>query len=262
VTGVDYETILVAIEGAVATVTLNRPPFNPLNSKVFQELEAACTRLEADPNIRAVILTGAGERAFAAGADVTELAQLTPLGVHAFNRVSWRAMKKLEDLSKPTVAALRGLVLGGGCELSLCCDFRVAADNAKFAQPELNLAIIPGGGATQRLPRLIGMARAKELIFLGETIDAATALQYGLVHRVVPADKLMEEAKALAERLAAKPPVALATLKRVMHAGINVDLDTGLLFENEGFVVNFSSEDAQEGLKAFLEKRKPVFRGR
>lgn len=258
----EFETILVSKEGAVATITLNRPPLNPLNSKVFQELEAACQDLEADPEVRAVILTGAGERAFAAGADVSELGRQTPVGAHAFCRTSWRAFNKLENLPKPTIAALRGLVLGGGCELALCCDFRIAAENARFAQPELNLGIIPGGGATQRLPRLIGMARAKELIFLGDTIDAATALQYGLVHRVVPTEKLMEEVKALAEKLAAKPPVAIATLKRVMHVGMNVDLYSGLLLETEGFVANFASEDAQEGLKAFLEKRPPVFRGR
>lgn len=257
-----YETLLLTKEGAVATLTLNRPPLNPLNSQVFRDLEAAASELEADAEVRAVIVCGAGERAFAAGADVTEMAGLAPLGAHAFCRAAWRAFKKLEDLPKPTVAALQGLVFGGGCELAYCCDFRIAAENARFAQPEINLGIIPGGGGTQRLPRLIGLARAKELLFLGETIDAATALQYGLVHKVVPAGRLMEEAKALAEKLAAKPPVALATLKHVVNTGVNVDLMTGLQFETEGFVVNFTSEDAQEGLKAFVEKRQPVFRGR
>jgi enoyl-CoA hydratase len=258
----DYETLLLTREGAVATLVLNRPPLNPLNAKMFYELEAACGELEADPEVRAVILCGAGERAFAAGADVSELAAQAPLGAHSFCRASWRAFKKLEDLPKATVAALQGLVFGGGMELAYCCDFRLAADNARFAQPEINLAIIPGGGGTQRLPRLIGLARAKELLFLGETIDAATALQYGLVHRVVPAQNLMSEARALAEKLAAKPPVALQTLKRVMQTGMEVDLGTGLQFETEGFVVNFTSEDAREGLQAFMEKRQPVFRGR
>ena len=174
----------------------------------------------------------------------------------------WRAFKKLEELPQATVAALQGLVFGGGMELAYCCDFRLAADNARFAQPEINLAIIPGGGGTQRLPRLIGLARAKEILFLGETFDAARALEYGLVHRVVPAQNLMSEARALAEKLAAKPPVTLKTLKRVMQTGLEVDLASGLLFETEGFVTNFTSEDAQEGLKAFVQKRPPLFRGR
>lgn len=257
-----YETLLLTKEEGIAVLTLNRPPLNPLNSQLFRELELALGELEADQEVRALIIQGAGERAFAAGADVTEMAGQTPLGAHAFCRASARALKKLEDLPKPTIAALKGLVLGGGAELAYCCDFRLAAENAKFAQPEINLGIIPGGGATQRLPRLIGMARAKELLFLGETIDAATALQYGIVHRVVPTERLLEEAKALARKLAAKPPVALSTLKRVMNAGANVDLSTGLMFETESFVVNFSSEDAREGLSAFVEKRQPVFRGR
>lgn len=257
-----YETLLLTKKEGIAVLTLNRPPLNPLNSQLFRELELACSELEADPEVRAVIICGAGERAFAAGADVTEMAGQTPLGAHAFCRASGRALKKLEDLPKPTIAALKGLVLGGGAELAYCCDFRIAAENAKFAQPEINLGIIPGGGATQRLPRLIGLARAKEFLFLGETIEAARALQYGLVHRVVPEDRLMEEARALAEKLAAKPPVALQTLKRVMRTGIEVDLGTGLQFETEGFVVNFTSEDAREGLQAFVEKRQPVFRGR
>lgn len=257
-----YETIILTREGAVATLTLNRPPLNPLNSKMFRELEAAFDELEADPAVRALILCGAGERAFAAGADVSELAAQNPLGAHAFCRASWRAFKKLEELPQATVAALQGLVFGGGMELAYCCDFRLAADNARFAQPEINLGIIPGGGATQRLPRLVGLARAKEILFLGETFDAAKALEYGLVHRVVPAQNLLSEARALAEKLAAKPPVTLRTLKRVMQTGMEVDLASGLLFETEGFVVNFTSEDAQEGLKAFTEKRQPVFRGR
>ena len=170
-----YEVIQLIKENGVATITLNRPPMNPLNGRVFQELADAADEIEADNAVRAVVITGSGDRAFAAGADISEMVNLTPMEIHAFCRASRTAFTKIENLSKPVIAAVNGLALGGGTELALTCDFRLAADTAKFGQPEINLGIIPGGGGTQRLSRLIGIAKAKELILLGDIIDAATA---------------------------------------------------------------------------------------
>ncbi|HEX3031379.1 MAG TPA: enoyl-CoA hydratase-related protein [Bacillota bacterium] len=254
-----YEVITIEIEGGVATLTLNRPPMNPLNSRVFSELSQAADELEANPAVKAVIITGAGEKAFAAGADITEMANLTPVEVYSFCQVSRTAFEKLENLSKPTIAAISGLALGGGSELAMTCDFRIAADNAKFGQPEINLGIIPGGGGTQRLARLIGATKAKEMILLGDIIDATTAAGLGLVNKVVPAADLSAEAGKLARKLAGKPAVAMRMAKTAINLGTNVDLRSGLELETQSFVVAFASEDRVEGIKAFNEKRKPVF---
>lgn len=258
----DYQVIDLKVEGQIAVITLNRPPMNPLNSQMVRELDAAAEELKANQSVRAVIITGAGDRAFCAGADVAEMINLTPVELYEFSRRTMIACGKLENLNKPTIAAINGLALGGGCEISLLCDFRIAADNAKFGQPEINLGIIPGGGGTQRLPRLIGMARAKELLFLGNIIDAATAERYGLVNKVVPAGELMEEARKLAEQLAGKPPVAMRILKETINTGINMDLNSGLSLEGDCFGLVTSTEDAKEGMKSLLEKRKPEFKGR
>lgn len=257
-----YTAILLAKQDGVATVTLNRPPLNPLNSQVFKELSQAADELRQDSSVKAVIITGAGNKAFAAGADVTEMANLTPVEVYEFCQSSLTAFKNIETLNKPVIGAIGGLALGGGCELSLCCDFRLAADTAKFGQPEIGLGIIPGGGGTQRLPRLIGVAKAKELIFLGDLFDADTALKLGLVNRVVPAADLLEEAQKLAQKLAAKPSVALSMAKAAIDIGINLDISSALSLEIQHFVTAFASEDRQEGIGAFLEKRKPLFTGR
>lgn len=257
-----YQTITLAEEAGVVTLTINRPPMNPLNSQFFREVDRAVAEIGGDQKARVLIITGAGEKAFAAGADVTEMLDLTPLEMYDFCRLSLAAYNRLENLDKPTIAAVNGLALGGGCELALACDFRLAAETARFALPEINLGIIPGGGGTQRLPRLIGTARARELLFLGEMIDAATAREYGLVNRVVPGNELLSEAGKLAEKLLAKPPVAQRMLKMAVNNGMNMDLPSALLFELESFLLAFGSADRVEGFRALLEKRKPEFKGK
>lgn len=257
-----YEAIQVSKENEVATITLNRPPMNPLNSQIFKELTQAADELESDASVRAIIITGAGNKAFAAGADVTEMAALTPVEVYSFCQVSRVAFEKIESLSKPVIAAISGLALGGGCELALCCDFRLAADTAKFGQPEIGLGIVPGAGGTQRLSRLIGVAKAKELILLGNIIDAPTAMGLGLVNNVVPADSLLMEAQKLAMKLASKPAVAVAMAKSAINTGLNMDISSALTLEIQCFVTAFASEDRKEGIGAFMEKRKPNFMGK
>ncbi|HBX22064.1 MAG TPA: enoyl-CoA hydratase [Desulfotomaculum sp.] len=257
-----YKTILFNKQENIAVITLNRPPMNPLSKRVFKELGQALDELREDTSVKAVILTGAGEKAFAAGADVTEMVNLSILEMHDFCLLSMETQNKLENLDKPTIAAINGLALGGGCELAMACDFRLAADHARFGQPEINLGIIPGGGGTQRLPRLIGAARAKELLFLGDMIDTATAERYGLVSRVVPQADLLDEAMILAKKLASKPTVAMRVLKNTMNTGINLDLTAAIAYEVRNFLVTFASEDRVEGMKGLLEKRKPVFQGK
>lgn len=254
-----YEVLQLNKENGVAIITLNRPPMNPLNGQVFRELDQAADELQADDTIKAVIITGAGDRAFAAGADITEMVKLTPVEAYNFSQVSRVALEKIESLKKPVIAAINGLALGGGCELSLACDFRLASDNAKFGQPEINLGIIPGAGGTQRLSRLVGAAKAKELIFLGDIFDAATAEKLGLVNKVVPADMLMEEAKKLARKLASKPAVAMQMAKEAINTGVNIDLKSALILEIQNVATAFASADSKEGMGAFMEKRKPNF---
>jgi enoyl-CoA hydratase len=254
-----YEVIRFEVENSVAVITLNRPPMNPLNNQAFQDLANAAYELEANPTVKAVIITGAGDRAFSAGADIKEMALLTPVELYTFCQASLTAFTRLENLGKPVIAAVNGLALGGGTELALSCDFRIAADNAKFAQPEINLGMMPGAGGTQRLPRLIGASKAKELVFLGEMIDASTAERLGLVNQVVPAASLMEAARALASKLATKPAVALKMAKEAVNTGLNMDIHSALTLEIQHFITSFSSADAREGLRAFLEKRKPHF---
>lgn len=254
-----YEVIQLHKENGVATITLNRPPLNPLNSQVFRELSRAADELQADASVKAVILTGSGDKAFAAGADVSEMAQMTPVEVYDFCQASLAAFQKIENLGKPVIAAIKGMALGGGSELAMCCDFRLAADNAKFGQPEVGLGIIPGGGGTQRLPRLVGTAKAKEILFLGEIFDAAEAEKIGLVNKVVPADSVLDEAQKLAKKLAAKPAVAMRMLKTAVNTGMNMDITSALNVEIQNFAIAFASDDRKEGISAFLEKRKPNY---
>ena len=256
---VAYEVIILTKEDGIATITLNRPPMNPLGSQVFQELIQAIDDIQADPSVKAAIITGAGEKALAAGADITEMVNLTPVEGHTFCQNPFVALTKIESLGKPVIAAINGLCLGGGTELTLACDFRIASDTAKFGQPEINLGIIPGAGGTQRLPRLIGTAKAKELIFLGEIIDANTALNIGLVNKVVPLSSLMEEAVKLAKKLASKPAVAMKMAKSSINIGMNLDLTSALTLEIQNFILTFASDDRKEGMSAFVEKRKPNY---
>jgi enoyl-CoA hydratase len=208
------------------------------------------------------LLTGAGDRAFAAGLDVKEVAGKSIPDYLAFGRISRKSLDKVAGNAKPTVAALQGQVLGGGCELALCCDLRIAANDAKIGCPEINLGIIPGSGGTQRLPRLLGVAKAKELLLLGEIVSGDEAYRIGLVNKVVAKEALLDEAKAWARKLASKPRVALAVLKSAIDNGINMDLPSAITFETESFLVTYVSEDGREGFQSFIDKRKPDFKGR
>ena len=254
--------LLVEKRDNIAKLTLNRPPLNPLSSAVFRELENIIPELDTDPEVKVVIITGSGEKAFAAGVDITEITNLSAIEMYEFNVLALSTFTKFENISKPTIAAIRGLALGGGYELTLTCDFRIASESAKFGQPEINLGIIPGGGATQRLPRLIGVARAKELLYLGETIDAATAEKYGMVNKVLPDGELMDYVEKMAKKLAAKPVVAMKMMKKTISMGMQMDLSSATNLEIESNIITFATDDRVEGIKAFLEKRKPNFTGR
>ncbi len=256
------EFLTCDIEQHVAVVTINRPPVNPLNSKVFKELVTIFNELEENSQVRVIILTGSGEKAFVAGADINEMADLDLVGMMNMNRVSREAFSKIENASKPVIAAINGLALGGGLELALACDLRICSEKAKFAFPEVGLGIIPGGGGTQRLQKIVGQGIAKELLYFGDMFDANRALELHIVNKVVPGEELLATAKQWAEKLAQKPPVALRMLKIAVNAGSNADLETGLTLEASSFANAFSTEDRKEGLKAFVEKRKPVYVGK
>jgi enoyl-CoA hydratase len=259
---VSYETIRIEREGAVAILTIERPEKrNALNAAVRQELIAALDELNADDGVRVLIFTGAGEKAFIAGADIGEFAERTPLEQRAA-MTGRRVFDEIAACPKPTIAMINGYALGGGCELALACDLRVAADTAKLGQPEINLAIIPGGGGTQRLPRLVGMGQAMRLVLSGEIIGAEEANNIGLVELVFPAAELRERTLELAGRMAERSPVALRMAKAAVRAAAEMPLSAGLDYETELFITCFGSEDRREGIEAFLEKRSAEFSGR
>lgn len=257
-----YETIKVEIAAGIGTITLNRPQvLNALSSQVFGELADAAAALEAEDAVRVVIITG-GDKVFAAGADIKGMAALSAVDVAADPRPSRKAFSLIENMKKPVIAAVAGYALGGGCELTLVADIRIAADNAQFGLPEIKLGILPGGGGTQRLPRLIGAGKAKELIFSGDFISAQEALAIGLVNKVVPADQLFEEAAKMANKFMARGAVALQMAKSCINEGLQMDLEKGLQYEHKCFSLLFATEDQKEGMKAFVEKRKPTFKGK
>lgn len=258
----DYKTIIVEKDENVAVLTINRPDkLNALNYKVHEEGIAALEGLKNDPKIRTVIITGAGEKSFIAGADISEFAGQTPISQRkAFQGKT--LFNSIDTFPKPVIAMINGFCLGGGCEISLACDIRIASENAKFGQPEINLGIIPGGGGTQRLTRLVGEGKSMEMILTGNMIDAATALNIGLINHVFAADKLREETMELARKIASKSPIALQMAKEAVKTASKLNLDEGLKREIDLFAISFASEDKEEGVSAFLEKRKPHFKGR
>ena len=255
----DYETVLVEKGENIAVVKLNRPPVNSLNVKAYQDIYDVFCDLEKDDSVKAIVLTSSGDKAFAAGLDVKEVAGKSIPEYFAFGRISRMCLDKVAGIEKPTIAAVFGFVFGGGCELALACDLRIAAKDTSIGCPEINLGIIPGSGGTQRLPRLIGVSKAKELLFMGDAVDGEEACRIGLVNRVVAKDVLLEEAKIWARKLALKPRVALGLLKNTIDNGINMDLQSALNYESECFLVTYISEDGREGFKAFIDKRKPSF---
>ncbi|NLI34442.1 MAG: enoyl-CoA hydratase/isomerase family protein [Deltaproteobacteria bacterium] len=257
-----YENILFDVQGGVAVVTFNRPKaLNALNPKTLDELDAIIERVEKDDSIRVLVMTGAGEKAFIAGADITEFQRMNPLQARLFGERGQGVFCRLENLSIPVIACVNGFALGGGCEIAMSCDFIYASENARLGQPEVNLGLIPGFGGTQRLSRLVGRAKAKELCMTGEMIDAKQARDLGLVAKVFPADQLMAETMKVAALLASKSPGVLRSLKQVINRGMDVDLKTACALEAEAFGMCFASQDAREGVAAFLEKRKPDFKG-
>jgi enoyl-CoA hydratase len=257
-----YETISVEKRGKVAVITINRPDkLNALNTKVHAEGTAALDELRRDDDIVVVVLTGSGDRAFIAGADISEFEGQTPVTQRS-QFLERTLFNSLDIFPKPIIAMVNGFCLGGGNELALACDIRVCSDNAKFGQPEINLGIIPGGGGTQRLTHLIGEGRSMEMTLTGDMIDAETALKFGLVNHVFPADQLEAETMKLAEKISEKAPIALRLAKEAVKFASRSNLDEGLRREVDLFAICFSTEDKQEGVSAFLEKRKPVFKGR
>jgi enoyl-CoA hydratase len=257
-----FENIVFQVEQGIATITFNRPKaLNALNQALLAEFSKALDAIAADEAIRVLILTGAGEKAFVAGADIGELATFSALQAKNFSQAGHAIIAKLQELPIAVIAAVNGFALGGGSEIALACDFIYAADTAKFGLPEITLGLIPGFGGTQRLPRLVGANRAKELIFTGRMITAAEAAQIGLANKVVPAAALMEEVLKTARDIAAKGRVSLRAVKQAINQGLNVDLVSGCRIEVDAFALALASRDAKEGTAAFLEKRKAVFKG-
>lgn len=256
------ERVRLEAEDGLALVVVDRPrALNALNTAVLEELRDVLRQVAQRDDVRVVILTGAGERAFVAGADIKEMESMDPLATRRFAALGHEVTHLLETLEKPVIAAVNGYALGGGCELALACDLRIASENARLGLPEVTLGILPGFGGTQRLTRLLGRGRASELILTGEPVDATTAERIGLVNRVVPPETLLEEAKALGRKLRDRGPVALKLAKAAIHQSQEAHLAAGLAFEQETFSLAFSTEDQEEGMRAFVEKRKPRFEG-
>ena len=258
-----YENLIFEVSERIATVTIHRPKsLNALNPAVLRELDAVLTEIAGREDVGVVLLTGAGEKAFVAGADIAAMRDFTPLQALEFSLFGQGVLERIERLPQPVIGVINGFALGGGCELAMACDMLIASDTAKLGQPEVNLGIIPGYGGTQRLPRLVGRNLAKELVLTGEMISAARAYEIGLVNRVVPQAELMEAARELARKILAKGPVAVRTAKSVMNRGLDLDLGNACALEANAFAVGFTSEDRAEGMSAFLEKRKADFKGR
>jgi enoyl-CoA hydratase len=259
-----YEYILLERDGALAIITLNRPKqLNALSQAVLREIEAGLDELAADDAIRAIILTGAGDRAFAAGADIGELAALeSATQGRILAARSHQLGRKMAELGKPIIAAINGFALGGGLELALACDIRLASETAQVGLPEVTLGIIPGWGGTQRLPRLVGPGMAKLLMMTGDRIDAAEALRIGIVERVYPQGELLDAARQLGQKLASLPPLSIAAIKQAVNRGLNMALDDANMFEAGLFAEMTVTQDCKEGTRAFLEKRKPEWQGR
>jgi len=257
-----FENLLIERDEGVAILTVNRPKvLNALNTQTLDELRRAILELKHDPAVRAVILTGAGEKSFVAGADINELSVQTPTTGREHAMSGQHVLDLIEHMGKPVIAAINGYALGGGCELAMACTLRLAADTAKLGQPEINLGLIPGYAGTQRLSRIIGRGRALELILTGDPISAQEAHRLGLVNRVVPAAELMTEAKRLAASLASKAPIAVRYILEAVHKGLEMPFAQAQVFEATLFGLVASTEDMREGTAAFLEKRKPAFKG-
>ena len=257
------ENVLYEKKGAIAYVTLNRPKvLNALNQRTWQDLRAAFEDARDDADVRGVILTGAGDKAFIAGADISELAQVTAVQAERSSTYGQEVLNLVENLGKPVVAAINGFALGGGCETAMACTIRLATESARFGQPEVKLGLLPGGGGTQRLPRLVGKGRALQLILSGEMIAAQEAYRIGLVNEVVPAADLIPRAEAILKQIFANAPLAVRYSLEAVNKGLETSQTEGLALEASFFGLCAGTEDKQEGTRAFLEKRAPQFQGR
>jgi len=258
-----FTNLLIDITGGIAQVTINRPAaLNALNVDVLKELAAAFAQLQEDESVACVILTGSGTKAFVAGADIAAMQPLNALQAAHFAKLGHDVLNRIEKFPKPVIAAVNGFALGGGCELAMACDIRIASENARFGQPEVNLGVIPGFGGTLRLARLVGKGRAKELIFTGDMINAEEAYRIGLANKVVALDELLAEANTMAAKIASKGPVAVRFAKEAVDNGLEMDLDRAGRFEADLFGLCFASADQKEGMQAFLDKRPAKFSGR
>ncbi len=258
----ELENILWRVEDGVGVVTINRPgALNALNSKTLLELLELLEQVRIEGSVRALLITGAGDKSFVAGADISEMAGMDPVRSRRFADLGHRVFQRMENLDVPSIAAVNGFALGGGCELALACDLVYASEKARFGQPEVNLGLIPGFGGTQRLARRIGLMRAKEMIYTGDTYDARKAKELGLVLEVLPPEKLFDFAFSQARKIASKPAVAIGQAKRAVQAAANADTHTGGELERQAFALLFGTADAREGVTAFLEKRAPRFKG-
>lgn len=259
----ELKNVILEKEGKTATVTINRPKaLNALNSQVVKDLDNIIAELETDNEVQVVILRGAGEKAFIAGADISEMKSFNEEQGREFSALGNKVFRRLETLDKPVIAAISGFALGGGCELAMACDIRIASEKARFAQPEVGLGITPGFGGTQRLSRIVGLGKAKELIYTGEIINAEEALRIGLVNKVVPLEDLMHEAKVMANKIAENAPIAVKLCKDAIDRGIKVDIDRAIMIEVDNFGKCFTTIDQKEGMTAFIEKRSKNFQNR
>lgn len=258
-----YKNIIVEKLDNIGKLSINRPDVrNALNRETRLEIEQGIQELSIDNEIKVVVVTGAGDKAFCAGADIRDMKDATPLEAIESAELGKRVFNKIESLEKPVIAMINGFALGGGCELALACDIRIASDKARLGQPEINLGFIPGYAGTQRLPRLVGKAVAKELIMIGDLIDANEAYRIGLVNKVVPADKLERTVMDIAKKLASRSPIALKEAKYCIDRGMETNTAVGSALETEAFGICFSTWDHSEGINAFLEKRTPGFKGK
>lgn len=258
----EFKTIILTKKDGIATIQLNRPQvMNALNDELLLETAIALDEIARDDEVKVLVIKGS-DKVFAAGADIRDFVDFNPLDAHCYLDKVQVTMNKLAGLHKPSIASISGFALGGGCELAMACDIRIAGDSARFGLPEINLGIFPGGGGTQRLAKLVGPGKAKELILTGDIFDCNTALQIGLINILVPQTDLEEQTYKLAKKLSFKPPLALRMAKELIDLSADVDIPTGLMMEKEKFAYLFATEDKVEGMKSFLEGRKPTFKGR
>ena len=259
----EYKNIVFEVRDSIGTLTINRPKvLNALDSETMNEIKDVVEKIAVDKAVGVVIITGSGEKSFVAGADISQMQPLSALEGRQWGRFSQGVFNAIENLPQPVIAAVNGYALGGGCELAMCCDIRIASEKAKFGQPEVLLGVVPGFAGTQRLPRLVGKGRAKELLFTGNQIDATEAYRIGLANAVVPAEKLMDVAKEWAKTILSRGPVAVQLCKAAVNEGMDMDFESGQAYESEVFGLCFATEDQKEGMAAFIEKRTANFAGK